>query len=387
MVKSKHFICINSHRDKKMLNSNHSKHSKRSDLKPEQPLIQSGIEDELLLPPLEFQFHKTFSIDLGIPKHGVYTVTIQYHDSNGTTTGFYEFEMMHLLKNNVKVIIINKRIIEFLFETNSIDGESLTFSHTFIFSNAHESNFELGTPLESIPILLPLDGIHPLCFNLFYCIIPRLNTESCSNFTDIMCNRYEIIIIQSSGSSESDDFIVTQKIMWCTWNSEFPSIRRDPKTGHFFVASKSDDQDKPIDISKYAKKNLVINFPEPVELLENGTLVLHDLSIPFESEKYDFNPVLMMHLSNGIYLFQTPIHPRIQEICIVKSSPPDSWRPRQTTRYFGDGDIIVKKIYLRTGNPLDVLRMGTGNPHDVLSKTFMLGTDEDDEFAGYRLTI
>jgi hypothetical protein len=89
----------------------------------------------------------------------------------------------------------------------------------------------------------------------------------------------------------------------------------------------------------------------------------------------------MTHLKDGMYLFQTSIHPTIQEICIVRSSPPDSWNPRLNQKYFSEGDVIVKKIYMRTPNPLDILRT---NQENVF---MLLRTSESDDFAGYRLKL
>ena len=80
-------------------------------------------------------------------------------------------------------------------------------------------------------------------------------------------------------------------------------------------------------------------------------------------------------------MFQTPIHPTIQEICIVRSSPPDSRNPRLNQKYFSKGDVIVKKIYLRTPNPLDILR--TSKEDEFM----LLRTSGSDDFAGYRFKL
>lgn len=336
-----------------------------SDIKPEQ---NSFNGDERLPPSSEFWISENFSINSGNP------VNLKHRDSCGTETTFYEIETQNELKRNVKVHF-DGPIIRFSFETCPIDGISRCFSYSFLFSHSFESKFELGNPLKSMPILLPLDNVlHHLCFRFFYYTIQVPMTADC----------YEIYIVQASDSSDrirerkfrQGDKII-QKIV-CT--SGIPSIQRDSATGHFFVAGVSYDPNSPISIEGLKESNLLIHFPDPVDLLENGTLVSPDLSIPFDSEKCGSKPFLtMLHLSKDMYLFQTSIHPTIHEICIVRSSPPDPWRPQQTKRYFGNGDIIVKKICLRTPNPISVLRID--------DTSFMLGTGGNCDFPGYRLTL
>ena len=347
------------------------------DFKPEQPTFSGRSEKDVLLPPLSIEIENNgktfFSIVLGEPKNGIYNVILLYRDSTNKTIEFYQFEMMHVLKNNVKVDV-DGSIINFSFEIYPIDGESQTFSYTFFFSNSSESKFEFGNPLESMPILLPLNGLIHLCFNFFYYMIPRPSTDK----KEPDC--YEIYIVQSSSAKmckrefrQGDNVI--QKI---SWNFGIPSIRRDSATGHFFVASESDDLTKPISIDELRVSNHLINLPDPVELNEHRTLVLSDLSIPFDPKS---KLIRMTHLKDGMYLFQTSIHPTIQEICIVRSSPPDSWNPRLNQKYFSEGDVIVKKFYLRTPNPLDILR--TSKEDEFM----LLRTSESDDFAGYRLKL
>ena len=352
------------------------KMSKKTDFKPDQPPFDERRRElDVLLPPseTEIQIDGFFSIVLGEPKQGIYNVILLYRDSTTNTfIEFYEFEMIYLLKNNVKVDV-DGSIIKFSFETCPIDdGEPQTFSYTFFFSDSSESKFELGNPLKSMPILLPLNGFLHLCFNIFYYIIPRPKIDQQHH------DYYEIYIVQSSsdemcekGFRQGDRII--QKIVW---NSGIPSIRRDSTTGHFFVASESDDPNKPISIAELRKLNHLINLPDPVELNEDGTLVLSDLSIPFDQDSI---LITMNHIYRDMYLFQTSIHPTIQEICIVRSSPPDDWRPKRGSKYFSDGDVIVKKIYLRTPNPLDILK--------ICETSFMLGTNGSDDFAGYLLKL
>jgi hypothetical protein len=330
------------------------------------------------LPPLtiEIKINKEtgFSIILENPISGIYQVILVYHDSNGVMTQFYQFEMMDLLKDNVK-IDVDGPIITFFFESYATDinfyiGDDVSnhFSYSFSFSNFSQSEFVLGNELESMPILLPLNGIiYHIWSKFFYYLIPR--PKNCC----------EIYVVQSSDSSakemskrmfkESD--IVIQKII-CDFGS--PSIRRDPATGHFFVASDSDDPKKPISIDKLTESNHLIHLPVPngIELLQNRTLVLSDLSIKFDSE---LNLIQMMHLSNNLYLLQRQFHPTIREICIVRSSPPDYWRPQRTPKYFSNGDVIVKKIYMKTPNPLDVLKC---------SDCILLVTSGNDELYGYQ---
>ena len=213
-----------------------------------------------------------------------------------------------------------------------------------------------------MPILLPLNGLINHCFNFFYYIIPRPSTDK----KEPDC--YEIYIVQSSSAKmckrefrQGDEVI--QKI---NWNSGIPSIQRDSATGHFFVAD------------ELRVSNHLINLPDPVELNEHRTLVLSDLSIPFDPKS---KLIKMTHLRNHMYMFQTPIHPTIQEICIVRSSPPDSRNPRLNQKYFSKGDVIVKKIYLRTPNPLDILR--TSKEDEFM----LLRTSGSDDFAGYRFKL
>jgi len=348
----------------------------KTDFKPDQPPFdERRRESDVLLPPSETEIEvdgkNFFSINLGEPKHGIYSVILLYRDSTNETIEFYGFEMINLLKNNVKVDV-DGSIIKFSFETYPIDGEPQNFSYTFFFSDSSESKFELGNPLKSMPILLPLNGFLHLCFNFFYYIIPRPKIDQQDH------DSYEIYIVQSSsdemcerGFRQGD--IIIQKIVW---NSGIPSIRRDSATGHFFVASESDDSNKPISIAELRKSNHLINLPDPVELNENGTLVLSDLFIQFGQDSI---LIRMIHLHRDMYLFQTSIHPTIQEICIVRSSPPDVWRPQRCSKYFSDGDVIVKKIYLRTPKPLDILKIN--------ETSFMLGTDGSDDFAGYLLKL
>jgi hypothetical protein len=366
---------------------------KSTDFKPEQPTFHGRSETDVLLPPSTIEIENNgknfFSIVLGEPKDSIYLVSLIYEDSHGTKTLFYYFEMIHLLKNTVKVDV-NGSIINFSFEIYPIDDESVYFSDTFIFSNSSESKFELGNSLKSMPVHLPLNGVfYHICFDFFSHIILKPKTEPCEIF-DLcveLCETYEIIIIQSSRSSadgickigfEQGDKVI-QKITLRTWDSGFPSIRRDHMTGNFFVASESDDPNKKICIDILREYNLLINLPDPVKLLADGTLVLDCLSIPFGSEKDGSVSVVLTHLSSDMYLFQSSIHPTIQKICIVKSYRPDSWRPQRTQKYFSDGDIIVKKIYLRTGNPIDILKLN--------ENMFMLGTDGNDDFAGYLLKV
>lgn len=347
------------------------------DFKPDQSTFNGRSETDVVLAPSSIEIEndgkKCFSIVLGEPKNGIYNVILLYRDSTNKTIEFYQFEMMHVLKNNVKVDV-DGSIINFSFEIYPIDGESQTFSYTFFFSNSSESKFEFGNPLESMPILLPLNGLIHLCFNFFYYMIPRPSTDK----KEPDC--YEIYIVQSSSAKmckrefRQGDKVI-QKI---GWNSGIPSIRRDSATGHFFVASESDDLTKPISIDELRVSNHLINLPDPVELNEHRTLVLSDLSIPFDPKS---KLIRMTHLKYDIYLFQTSIHPTIQEICIVRSSPPDSWNPRLNQKYFSEGDVIVKKIYLRTPNPLDIFRTSQEN-------VFMLHrTSESYDFAGYRLKL
>ena len=340
-----------------------------TDFEPDQPPFdERRRESDVLLPPSKIKVggKNFFSINLEEPKHGIYNVILKYRDSTNKTIVFYEFEMINLLKNNVKVDV-DGSIIKFSFETYPIDGESQTFSYTFFFSNSSESKFELGNPLKSMPILLPLNGFLHLCFNFFYYIIQQEH------------NSYEIYIVQSSsnemcerGFRQGDRII--QKIVW---NSGIPSIRRDSATGHFFVASESDDPNERISIDELRMSNHLINLPDPVELNENRTRVLSNLSIPFGLGPDVSILFRMSYLSGDMYLFQRPVHPTIQEICIVKSSVPDNWRPQKCAKYFSNGDVIVEKIYLRTPNPLDILI----NPFDTSS--FMLGTNRTDDFDGY----
>lgn len=352
----------------------------KTDFKPYQQTFNGRSEKDVLLPPssieIEIDEQKCFSIVLGEPKkgiYGIYDVILLYRDSTNKTIEFYQFEMMHVLKNNVKVDV-DGSIINFSFEIYPIDGESQTFSYTFFFSNSSESKFDFGNPLESMPILLPLNGLINLCFNFFYYMIPRPSTDK----KEPDC--YEIYIVQSSSAKmckrefRQGDKVI-QKI---NWNSGIPSIRRDSATGHFFVASKSDDLTKPISIDELRESNHLINFPDPVELNEHGTLVLSDLSIPFDPKS---KLIKMTHLKDDMYVFQTPIHPTIQEICIVRSSPPDSRNPRLNQKYFSKGDVIVKKIYLRTPNPLDILR--TSKEDEFM----LLRTSGSDDFAGYRFKL
>lgn len=352
------------------------KMSKKTDFKPDQPPFdERRRESDVLLPPseTEIEIDGFFSIVLGEPKQGIYNVILLYRDSTNETVEFYEFEMnIDLLKNNVKVDV-NGSIIKFSFETYPIDGEPRTFSYTFFFSDSSKSKFELGNPLKSMPILLPLNGFLHLCFNFFYNIIPRPKTDGQQDH-----DSYEIYIVESSsdemcekGFRQGDRII--QKIVWI---SGIPSIRRDSATGNFFVASESDDPNKPISIAELRKLNYLINLPDPVELNEDGTLVLSDLSIQFDQDSI---LIRMIHLYDNMYLLQTSIHPTIQEICIVRSSPPDDWRPQRGSKYFSDGDVIVKKIYLRTPNPLDILK--------ICETSFMLGTNGSDDFAGYLLKL
>ncbi len=352
----------------------------KTDFKPDQPPFNGRSEKDVLLPPssIEIEIDETtcFSIVLGEPKkgiYGIYDVILLYRDSTNKTTEFYQFEMMHVLKNNVKVDV-DGSIINFSFEIYPIDGESQTFSYTFFFSNSSESKIKFGNPLESMPILLPLNGLIHLCFNFFYYMIPRPSTDK----EEPDC--YEIYIVQSSSAKmckrefRQGDKVI-QKI---NWNSGIPSIRRDLATGHFFVASESDDPTKPISIDELRVSNHLINLPDPVELNEHGILVLSDLSIPFDP-KSELNR--MIHLKDGMYLFQKSVHPTIQEICIVKSSPPDPWNPRLNQKYFSEGDVIVKKIYLRTPNPLDILRT------NIEDEFMLLRTSGSDDFTGYRFKL
>lgn len=348
-----------------------------TDFKPNQPPFdEQRRKSDVLLPPSETKIEvdgkNFFFINLGEPKHGIYNVILLYRDnSTNKTIEFYEFEMINLLKNNVKVDV-DGSIIKFSFETYPIDGVSQTFSYTFFFSNSSESKFELGNPLKSMPILLPLNGFVHLCFNFFYYIIPIPKIDQQEH------NSYEIYIVQSSsnemcerGFRQGDRII--QKIVW---NSGIPSIRRDSATGHFFVASESDDPNERISIDGLRMSNHLINLPDPVELNENRTLVLSDLSIPFGQ---DSHLIRMDHLREDIYWFQISIHPTIQEICIVRSSPPDYWTTRLTQIYFSDGDVIVKKIYMRTPNPLFIIGM--------TESSFMLLADRSDDSAGYLLNL
>lgn len=355
-----------------------------NDFKPEQPPFNGRCEKDVLLPPSSIQIEISgknfFSIVLDEPKKGIYVVNLLYRDSNDTMTQFYQFEMMQLLKNNVKVDISGS-IIKFSFEIYPIDGESQVFSYAFFFSDSGESKFELGNPLKSLPVLLPLNEelIH-ICFNFFYYINPIPKTQ------DDEIDIYEIYIVQSSGSSSDGickrHFGQTDKVIQkITWDSGFPSIRRDSATGHFFVASVSDDPKKPVCINELRQSNHLINLPDPIELLETGKLVLSQLSIPFASGPDVSILYRMSHLINGMYLFQRPVHPTIQEICIVKSSAPDYWRPQRTRKFFSYGDVIVEKIYLRTPNPLDIL----SDP--FCESSFILGTDGTDDFTGYLLKL
>lgn len=348
-----------------------------TDFKPNQPLFdEQRRESDVLLPPSETEIEvdgkKFFFINLGEPKDGIYNVILLYRDNfTNKMIEFYEFEMINLLKNNVKVDV-DGSIIKFSFETYPIDGVSQTFSYTFFFSNSSESKFELGNPLKSMPILLPLNGFVHLCFNFFYYIIPRPKIDQQEH------NSYEIYIVQSSsnemcerGFRQGDRII--QKIVW---NSGIPSIRRDSATGHFFVASESDDPNERISIDGLRMSNHLINLPDPVELNENRTLVLSDLSIQFGQ---DSHLIRMDHLHEDIYWFQISIHPTIQEICIVRFSPPDYWTTRLKQIYFRDGDVIVKKIYMRTPNPLFIIRM--------TESSFMFLADGSDDSAGYLLEL
>ena len=349
------------------------------DFKPEQECSTSKHKMVVHLPPstIKFKIKKgCFSIILETPRNMIYQIILVYHDSNGEINQFYQFEMMHLLRDNVK-IDIDGSIIRFSFETyHPIEDVSNHFSYSFSFSNACRSKFEFGNQLESMPILLPLNEIiHHIWSNFFYYLIPRPNNGDDKN------DCYEIYVVQSSDSSADKmgkrrfkrGDIVTQKIIW---DSGRPSIRKDPATGHFFVASESDDPKKPISIEELTESNHLIHLPVPngIELLQNRTLVLSDLSIKFDSESI---LTRMIHLSNDLYLFQRSFHPTIQEICIVRSSPPDYWRP-QLTKYFSNGDVIVKKIYMKTPNPLDVLEC---------SDCILLVTSGNDELYGYRLFL
>lgn len=348
-----------------------------SDFNPEQSTFKYKSENDVLLPPssieIEIDGKNFFSINLGEPKKGIYNVILKYRDSTNKTIDFYQFEMMHVLKNNVKVDV-DGPIINFSFEIYPIDGESQTFSYTFFFSNSSESKFEFGNPLESMPILLPLNGLINLCFNFFYYMIPRPSTDN----EEPDC--YEIYIVQSfSAKMCKREFRQGDKVIQkIVWNSENPSIRKDSATGHFFVASNSDDQTKPISIDKLRESNHLIHLPDSVELNEHGTLVLSDLSIQFVPK---LKLISMTHLKDGMYLFQTSIHPTIQEICIIRSSPPDYWNPRLNQKYFSEGDVIVKKFYLRTPNPLDILK--TSQEDEFM----LVRTSESDDFAGYRLKL
>lgn len=331
--------------------------TRMDDFKPEQEWFTSKKNMVVYLPPstIEFKINKgCFSIILGTPRNAIYQIILVYHDSNGESNHFYQFEMMHLLRDNVK-IDIEGSIVRFLFETYPIDDVSNKFSYSFSFSNSSQSKFEIGNQLESMPILLPLnESIHHIWSNFFYYLIPR--PKNCDDENDC----YEIYIVQSSDSSADkmgkrifrNGDIVIQKIIW---DSGRPSIRRDPATGHFFVASESDDPEKPISIDELTELNHLIHLPVPngIELPENKPFVLSDLSIMFDSKSI---LTRMMHLSNDLYLFQISFHPTIQQICIVRSSPPDYWRPQLPLKYFSNGDVIVKKIYMKTPNPLEVLK-------------------------------
>ena len=123
----------------------------KSDFEPDQSTFNGQSETDVLLPPssieIEINGKKRFSIVLGESKEGIYPVNLQYRDDNNEIIQFHQFEMRHVLKNNVKVDV-DGSIINFSFEIYPIDGESQTFSYTFFFSNSSESKFEFGNPLE-----------------------------------------------------------------------------------------------------------------------------------------------------------------------------------------------------------------------------------------------